>query len=73
VALLAEELVEEWLNRAGFFTIRGVKIGVHEMDLLAIKATQGGLERRHVEVQGSVNRVSYLLRLSKADQKVTGR
>jgi len=30
-------LVEEWLNREGFFTIRGVKHGVDEMDLLAIK------------------------------------
>ena len=33
MALLAEELVEEWLNRHGYFTIRGVKLGVHEMDL----------------------------------------
>lgn len=32
MALLAEELVQEWLNRAGFFTIRGVRLGVHEMD-----------------------------------------
>jgi len=37
VALLGESLVEEWLNREGFFTIRGVKHGVDEMDLLAIK------------------------------------
>lgn len=73
MALLAEELVEEWLNRAGFFTIRDVKIGVHEMDLLAIRPTQDGLECRHVEVQASVNPVSYLFRLSKADQKATGR
>ena len=73
MALLAEELVEEWLNRAGFFTIRGVKIGVHEMDLLAIRPTRSGLECRHVEVQASVNPVSYLFRLSKRDQKSTGR
>ncbi len=26
MALLAEELVEEWLNRNGFFTIRGIKV-----------------------------------------------
>jgi hypothetical protein len=37
VALLAEDLVEEWLNRQGFFTIRGVKEGVDEMDLLATR------------------------------------
>ena len=73
MALLAEELVEEWLNRDGFFTIRGVKIGVNEMDLLAIRPTPSGLECRHVEVQASVNPVSYLFRLSKDDQKATGR
>ena len=28
MALLAESLVEEWLNRDGYFTIRGVKHGV---------------------------------------------
>ena len=33
MALLAEELVEEWLNRQGYFTIRGIKFGVHEIDL----------------------------------------
>lgn len=37
MALLAEEIVEEWLNRLGFFRIRGVKIGVHEIDLLAVR------------------------------------
>ncbi len=73
MALLAEELVEEWLNRAGFFTIRGVKIGVHEMDLLAIRPTQDGLECRHVEVQASVNPPIYLFRLTKADQKKASR
>jgi hypothetical protein len=36
MALLAEEIVEEWLNRNGYFTIRGIKLGVHEIDLLAI-------------------------------------
>jgi hypothetical protein len=32
MALLAEEIVEEWLNRQGYFTIRGIKKGVHEID-----------------------------------------
>ena len=55
MALLAEELVEEWLNRQGFFTIRGLKLGVHEMDLLAIRPRpDGSLECRHVEVQASM-------------------
>jgi hypothetical protein len=35
VALLAEELVEECLIRQGYFTNRGIKVGVHEMDILA--------------------------------------
>jgi len=37
VALLAEEVAEEWLNRQGYFTIRGIKLGVHEIDILAFK------------------------------------
>lgn len=36
MALLAEEIVEEWLNRQGYFTIRGIKMGVQEIDLLAV-------------------------------------
>ena len=73
MALLAEELVEEWLNRQGFFTIRGVKIGVHEIDLLAIKPGISETQCRHVEVQVSVNPISYLTKLAKFDQVATGR
>lgn len=73
MALLAEELVEEWLNRQGYFTIRGIKVGVNEMDLLAVRATQQGLECRHVEVQASVNPVSYITQVPKAVQTQTGR
>ena len=55
MALLAEELVEEWLNRQGYFTIRGVKLGVDEIDILAVRFLEGGeLEYRHVEVQASM-------------------
>lgn len=73
MALLAEELVEEWLNRQGYFTIRGLKIGVAEMDLLAIKVGKGGIERRHIEVQASVNPISYVCGLPKGLQKSSGR
>lgn len=73
MALLAEEIVEEWLNRQGYFTIRGVKIGVHEMDLLAVRFATTGLDCRHIEVQASVRPVSYLTRVPKAVQKETGR
>lgn len=72
MALLAEELVEEWLNRQGYFTIRGIKIGVQEVDLLALRPIADGLECRHVEVQASVRPVSYLTRVPKEVQKTTG-
>jgi hypothetical protein len=73
MALLAEEIVEEWLNRQGYFTIRGVKIGVHEMDLLAVRLAGDAFDCRHLEVQASVRPVSYLTRVPKAVQKETGR
>ena len=73
MALLAEEIVEEWLNRQGYFTIRGIKIGVHEIDLLALRITKQGEECRHFEVQASVNPVSYFSPLPKSIQKSTGR
>lgn len=66
MALLAETLVEEWLNRRGYFTIRGVKEGVSEMDLLAVRPSGGeGVEALHVEVQTSFRPVSYLSPLTK--------
>lgn len=61
MALLAESLVEEWLNRNGFFTIRGVKHGVGEMDLLAIRPDTAGIVRGwHVEVQASFRPMGYI-------------
>jgi len=73
MALLAEEIVEEWLNRNGFFTIRGIKLGVHEIDLLALAVRGSTIEARHIEVQASVRPISYLCPLPKAAQKKTGR
>jgi len=70
MALLAEEIVEEWLNRQGYFTIRGIKMGVQEIDLLAVKwKVDGKAECRHVEVQASMRPVSYISRVPKEDQK----
>ena len=73
MALLAEELVEEWLNRQGYFTIRGIRVGVHEIDLLAVRSASQGLDCRQIEVQASVRPVSYLTRVPKTVQKETGR
>lgn len=70
MALLAEELVEEWLNRQGYFTIRGVKLGVHEIDILATKFMEdGSVEYRHIEVQASMRPVSYISKVPKNIQK----
>lgn len=60
MALLDEQLVEEWLNRKNFFNIRGLKTGVDEIDLLAIRQGQDGLECWHVEVQVSFRPVGYV-------------
>ena len=60
MALLDEQLVEEWLNRQNFFTIRGIKSGNDEIDLLAIRPTPEGMEYWHVEVQISYRPVNYI-------------
>ena len=66
MALLGESLVEEWLNREGFFTIRGVKHGVDEMDLLAIKPQDDGrVIGWHVEVQISFRPIGFIAKLQK--------
>jgi hypothetical protein len=70
---MAEELVEEWLNRQGYFTIRGIKVGVHEIDLLAIRPQKNDLECRQIEVTASVNPISYISRVPYEIQKTTGR
>lgn len=70
MALLGEEVVEEWLNRNGYFTIRGIKLGVHEIDILAFRPhTDGHHECRHIEVQISSNPISYICRVPKRLQR----
>lgn len=71
MALLAEEIVEEWLNRQGYFTIRGIKLGVQEIDLLALRwDPRGEPDCRHIEVQASMRPVSYISRVPKAEQRL---
>lgn len=60
MALLDEQIVEEWLNRDNFFTMRGIKCGVDEIDLLALKNINGKTEYKHVEVQVSYNPIGYV-------------
>lgn len=69
MAFLAETLVDEWLNRQGYFTVRGLKDGVSEIDLLGVRPDSGGLEACHVEVQASFRPVGYITPITK-DQVV---
>lgn len=73
MALLAEALVEEWLNRNRFFTMRGIKVGVDEIDLLAISKTDDDIEARHYEVQVSTNPISYISKLTAEQSKELGK
>lgn len=71
--LLAEVIVEDWLNRQGYFTIRGVKLANDEIDLLAVRPNpDGSLERRHIEVSVSTNPISYFSPLPKSLRKAGG-
>ena len=60
MAKLAEQYVIEYLNRQGFATVQGVRKGVNEWDILAIRVSGGQIEARHVEVQVSFDPVSHL-------------
>ncbi|MVN88080.1 hypothetical protein GO986_15110 [Deinococcus sp. HMF7620] len=60
MALIAEELVQEWLHRTGHFTIRGARVGVYELDLLALRITPHGLVARHIEVACNVRPIGSL-------------
>ena len=73
MSLLGEEVVEEWLNRNGYFTIRGIKVGVDEIDILAIRPLPDGkYECRQIEVQVSINAISYITKVHAAIRKQTG-
>lgn len=70
MAIFAETLVEEWLNRKGFFTIRGAKGGLLEMDLLAVRHREGEEpEAVHYEVQASTGPISWMTRWTPELQK----
>lgn len=58
----AEEIVAGCFQSMDYFVISGVRIGVKEVDLLAIKLNAAGhvAERIHVEVQVSANPVGVL-------------
>jgi hypothetical protein len=74
MALLAEQLVDEWMNRQGFFTVRGIKEGVDEIDLLGVRPSSDAkkLEAWHVEVQVSFNPNAYISKLSRDEMAQLG-
>jgi hypothetical protein len=57
---IGEEVVQEWLNRDGHFTIRGIRIGNNEIDILAVKLAGGACTRRHIEITLSTNAIGYI-------------
>jgi hypothetical protein len=74
MSLLAESLVEEWLNRRSFFTIRGIKHGVGELDLLGIRREgNGSITGWHVEVQASFRPIGYIAKLTRDMSRSSGR
>ena len=61
MALIDEQLVEEWLNRQNFFTMRGIKSGIDEIDLLAVRHNVNGKnDYWHTEVQVSFRPIGYI-------------
>lgn len=59
---LIENIVTSWFNAKGYFVIQNLKVGVYEVDLLAIKLNefQKVEDAVHVEVQCSSNPIGYI-------------
>ncbi|OBZ09088.1 hypothetical protein A8L34_23380 [Bacillus sp. FJAT-27264] len=73
MALQAETLVEEWLNKNGYFTIRGIKEKLNEIDFLAVRQSEDGeWEYVHCEVLVSMRPVAYISKLTKQQMEKLG-
>lgn len=73
MALQAETLVEEWLNKNGYFSMKGIREKLNEIDFLAVRLNgEGQWEYVHVEVQVSVRPVAYISKLSKQQMEKLG-
>jgi hypothetical protein len=73
MSLLAEQLVEEWMIRQGFFTVRGLRDGVSEIDLLGVRKKGTAVEGWHIEAQVSFRPVSYVTPLTDGLSKKYGK
>jgi len=61
MAQIHEKLVEEWLRKKRYFTIRSGRFGTSEIDLLALYINSSGeIHRRHVEIQISFKPVGFI-------------
>lgn len=73
MALQAEALVEEWLSKNGYFTIRGIKDKLDEISFLAVRYhEETGWQHVHCEVQVSVRPVTYISKLTKSQMEKLG-
>ena len=70
MARAAETIVEEWLNRRGYFTIRSLKEGRTECDLLAFSPKDS--DAVHVEVNVSINPIGWIGKKNLAGEKLPG-
>ena len=59
---IAQSLVRSAYQSLGYFVIEGIKIGVREIDLLAVKLDKNAeiMERLHIEVQISTHPIGVL-------------
>jgi hypothetical protein len=62
----------EWFNRHGCFTVRGVKHGLGEMDLLAVRPQSDGVVGWDVEVTVSFRPIGYIAREPAGDSRGKG-
>lgn len=68
MARIAETIVEEWLNRRGYFTIRSLKKWPNEIDLLAFHPADR--EALHVEVNVSTSPRGWIGKKNLAGEKL---
>ena len=56
-----EEIVSNWLFLKGYFVVNNLKVGNNEIDMLAVKVTNGAVvEKIHIEIQCSSDPIGYI-------------
>src|SRR3989344_4127041 len=59
---IIENIVANWFNSKGYFLIKNLKVGVNEIDILAVKLNNNQKvdDAVHIEVQCSSNPIGYI-------------